>query len=90
MLDRLIEIARWRSHGAPAGYILGRIAGINENRLEQLIKTEKVEDIIRELEAKGLRESSELFTRPGRTASISAGMRPGVFVNIPAIRNPHN
>jgi hypothetical protein len=52
VLDRLIEIARWRSHGEPARYILGRIAGIEESRLEQLIRTGKVEVIINELQGK--------------------------------------
>ncbi|HEY0320837.1 MAG TPA: HEAT repeat domain-containing protein [Pyrinomonadaceae bacterium] len=52
VLDRLIEIARWRSHGEPARYILGRIAGIDESRLEQLVKTGQVEVIINELKGK--------------------------------------
>ncbi len=38
VLDRLIEIARWRSHAKPARYIPGRIpAGSDERRLAQLI-----------------------------------------------------
>ena len=52
VLDRLIEIARWRSHGGPARYILGRIAGIDEGRLEQLVKANKVEAIINEVQSK--------------------------------------
>jgi hypothetical protein len=52
VLDRLIEIARWRSHGESARYILGRIAGIEEDRLKQLVKTGKVEEIISELQGK--------------------------------------
>jgi len=46
VLERLIEIARWRSHGEPARYILGRVAGIDESRLEQLVVTKQVEVII--------------------------------------------
>lgn len=53
VLGRLIEMARWRTgHGAPARYILGRLAGINESRLEQLVATGKVEVIINELRGK--------------------------------------
>jgi hypothetical protein len=37
VVDRLIEIARWRSHGEPARYILGRLAGIDEGRLKALV-----------------------------------------------------
>ena len=46
VLERLVEIARWRSHGEPARYILGRVAGIDEGRLEQLVAAEQVETII--------------------------------------------
>jgi hypothetical protein len=52
VLDRLIEIARWRSHGESARYILGRIAGIGESRLSQLVTNGQVEDIINELRGK--------------------------------------
>jgi hypothetical protein len=53
VLDRLIEMARWRTgHGAPARYILGRIAGIDESRLNQLVATGKAEAIIKELHGK--------------------------------------
>jgi hypothetical protein len=52
VLDRLIEIAHWRSHGEPARYILGRVAGIDESRLEQLIATRQVEAIIDALRVK--------------------------------------
>ena len=52
VLARLIEIARWRSHGEPARYILGRIAGIAESRLKQLVETGRVEVIINELQGK--------------------------------------
>ena len=48
--ERLIEIARWRTgHAEAARYLLGRLAGIDEGRLEQLIRTGKVEEIINEL-----------------------------------------
>lgn len=53
VLDRLIEMARWRTgHGEPARTLLGRIAGIDERRLGQLVKTGQVEAIIHELERK--------------------------------------
>ncbi len=45
--ERLIEIARWRTgHAESAGYMLGRIAGIDAERLEQLVKEGKAEEII--------------------------------------------
>ena len=39
-LDNLIEMARWRSagHSATARILLGRIAGIEEGRLQQLVR----------------------------------------------------
>jgi hypothetical protein len=46
VLDRLIEMARWRSHGELARYILGRIGGIDESRLEQLVASKQVDEII--------------------------------------------
>lgn len=52
VLERLIEMARWRSHGEAARYILGRIAGIDESRLEGLVRSGKVEVIINELSGK--------------------------------------
>jgi hypothetical protein len=52
VLDRLIEIARWRSHGEDARYILGRIAEIDESRLRQLVRAGQVEAIINELPSK--------------------------------------
>jgi hypothetical protein len=53
VLDRLIEMARWRTgYGAPARYILGRIAGIDESHLKQLVTTGKVEVIINQLRGK--------------------------------------
>jgi hypothetical protein len=52
VLERLIQMARWRSHGEPARWILGRIAGINESRLEQLVKAGQMEVIINKLQGK--------------------------------------
>ena len=52
VLERLIEMARWRSHAEAARYILGRIAGIDESRLEGLVRSGKVEVIINELSGK--------------------------------------
>lgn len=47
-LDSLMEMARWRdpSHASDAQRILGRIAGIEERRLTELVAAGKVEDII--------------------------------------------
>lgn len=47
-LDSLIEMARWRSpgHAFSSRVILGRIAGIEEDRLQQLIGARQVEVII--------------------------------------------
>jgi hypothetical protein len=51
VLDRLIEIARWRTGRAEAArYILGRIAGIDEERLVQLVTAGKVEEILNGLQ----------------------------------------
>ncbi len=45
--ERLIEMARWRTgHAESARYLLGRIAGIDVKRLEQLVKDGKTEEII--------------------------------------------
>lgn len=50
VLARLIEVARWRTeHANPARTILGRIAGIEETRLEQLVASGKTEEIINAL-----------------------------------------
>ena len=47
-LDSLIEMARWRSRGHAdfARILLGRIAGIEETRLQQLLDREQTEQII--------------------------------------------
>lgn len=52
VLDRLIEMARWRSHGEQARYILGRVAGIDESRLEQLVRAGDAEAIIHQLQGR--------------------------------------
>jgi hypothetical protein len=45
--ERLIEMARWRvGHAEPARYILGRIGGIDESRLKQLVASKQVDEII--------------------------------------------
>lgn len=51
VMERLIEIARWRftGHSEPAKYILGRIAGIKEEELHQLVKDENLKEIIDKL-----------------------------------------
>ena len=47
VLARLIEMARWRTeHANPARAILGRMAGIEETRLQQLVASGKTEEII--------------------------------------------
>ena len=50
-LESLIEMARWRDpgHAQSAGMVLGRIAGIEENRLQQLVASGQVEVIIKAL-----------------------------------------
>jgi len=47
----LIEMARWRSRGHAdfARTLLGRIAGIEETRLQQLVETGRVDQIIKAL-----------------------------------------
>lgn len=47
-LQSLIEMARWRNAGYAYTYrtILGRIAGFDEARIEQLIQNGKVEEIV--------------------------------------------
>jgi len=52
ILERLIDMARWRSHGQSAANLLGRVAGINEQQLKQLVAEGKVEEIIKELQDK--------------------------------------
>jgi hypothetical protein len=52
-LERLIEMARWRTgHADKARTILGRIAGIDEGRLQQLVMAGQVEVIINSLQGK--------------------------------------
>lgn len=52
VLGRLIEMARWRTeHANPARYILGRVAGIEENRLGRLVAEKRVDEIIGALRA---------------------------------------
>jgi hypothetical protein len=47
VLERLIEMARWRTgHANAARAILGRIAGIEETRLQQMIANGQVDEII--------------------------------------------
>ena len=50
-LDSLIEMARWssRGHAGFARLLLGRIAGIEETRLQQLLEKEEVDQIIKAL-----------------------------------------
>jgi hypothetical protein len=47
-LDALIEMARWRSdgHAEAARLLLGRIAGIEEDRLNKLIDAGQVDAIL--------------------------------------------
>jgi len=50
-LDSLIEMARWRSrgHAGTARILLGRIVGIEETRLQQLVDAGEVEQILNAL-----------------------------------------
>jgi hypothetical protein len=53
--DRLIEMARWRvGHADAARYLLGRLAGIEETRLEGLVTSGQVEEIISQLKNRNL------------------------------------
>ena len=51
-LDSLIEMAHWRSdgHAYASRILLGRIAGIEETRLQNLVDTGQVEQIVKALE----------------------------------------
>lgn len=50
IVERLIEIARWRTgHASAARAILGRIAGIDEKRLTELVAAGQVDQIINAL-----------------------------------------
>jgi hypothetical protein len=50
VLNRLIEMARWRvGHGNAARYILGRLAAIDEEKLVQLVTAGQIEEIIKQL-----------------------------------------
>jgi hypothetical protein len=52
-LERLIEMARWRTgHADAARYILGRVAGIDEERLQRLVMAGQAEVIINSLQDK--------------------------------------
>jgi hypothetical protein len=47
VLERLIEMARWRTgHAESARNLLGRIAGIEEDRLARLVAEGQVDEII--------------------------------------------
>ena len=50
-LQSLVEMARWRDarHASDARIILGRIAGIEEKRLIQLVAASEVDEIVRSL-----------------------------------------
>jgi hypothetical protein len=52
VLERLIEMARWRTHGDAARTILGRIAGVDEERLQHLVTAGNAEEIIEQLQGK--------------------------------------
>jgi hypothetical protein len=54
VLERLIEMARWRSmgHAYSARLILGRIAGIDEDRLNQLAVAGEVDAIIKSIDSR--------------------------------------
>ena len=51
-LDSLIEMAHWRSYGHAYAFriLLGRIAGIEETRLQNLVDTGQVEQIVKALQ----------------------------------------
>ena len=47
-LDNLVEMARWRSqgHASDARLVLGRVAGLDETRLQELVHQGRVDEII--------------------------------------------
>jgi hypothetical protein len=48
--ERLIEIARWKTfHADCARYLLGRMAGIDEDRLKLLVTSGQTEEIVKDL-----------------------------------------
>ncbi len=48
--ERLVEMARWRTwHAGYAKYVLGRIAGIDEERLKELVSSGQTDAIINHL-----------------------------------------
>jgi hypothetical protein len=48
--ERLIEMARWRTrHADYAKYLLGRIAGIDEDQLKELVNSGQTDAIINRL-----------------------------------------
>jgi len=50
VLERLIEVARWRSgHAIPARHILGRLADIDETRIKELVREGKLDVILNTL-----------------------------------------
>jgi hypothetical protein len=74
--ERLIEIARWRTtgHASGAWYILGRMAGIDEDRLQLLVDAGNVKAIL-----DSLRDTSKDLTPRARSlmsiASDTAGLQ---------------
>jgi hypothetical protein len=47
-LENLVEMARWRSegHAGDARLVLGRVAGIDETRLQELVRQGRIDEII--------------------------------------------
>jgi uncharacterized membrane protein len=58
-MDSLVEMARWKEPGHARAYraLLGRIAGIEEPRIDQLIDTGKIEEIIAAAKTHALKQS---------------------------------
>jgi len=56
-LNSLIEMAAWRSlgHALPAFILLGRIAGLAEERIQELWKESKYEDLLKQVKQRGKR-----------------------------------
>jgi hypothetical protein len=56
-MDSLVEMARWKEpdHAHDYRVLLGRIAGIDEARIEQLIETGKIDEIIAAAERQTLK-----------------------------------
>ncbi len=79
VVDRLIEMARWRTgHEQAAQYILGRLAGIDEEQLGQLVNAGKVEAIIAKVDGADLSLTPDLAGL--RELTVWKRSEPGTYL----------